>query len=127
MTRLTPTTPPILLIPVYFCPTAKISAIPPYIFRLSQGCIRNPSVGSLFQAGTNEQYIHQKFDHQSIDMIIKMKNQHLMTGMPSNICQFHDSYTCHICLPTKSCCLSSLMWFLLTIDFLVTFYFLEKI
>ena len=51
-------------------------------------------MASLFQKGTNEQFIHQKFDHCSLNMISKMKNNNVMTGMPTKIQTFHDADRC---------------------------------
>ena len=43
------------------------------ILHLSTEAITKHMMASLFQKGLNEQFIHQKFDHRNLDMIIKMK------------------------------------------------------
>ncbi len=144
LTQLTPTTSPILLSPVYYCPNAKLSTLSPSalkqynqfpritigiyksinfirthqdashtfplhihnnldyvtlpILHLSRKAIQLPTLASLFQSGLNDQYIHQKFDHRNLDMIIKMKNKNRMDGMPTIITNFHETYKCPICL-----------------------------
>ena len=148
ITQLTPNTKPVLLAPVYYCPTAKLSTLSPSalkhynhfhqvtiqvhdsfnfiktendisqqlpltshnnldyltlpILHLSNTAIHTPILASLFQKGLNEQYIHQKFDHRNLDMIIKMQKHKLMNGIPSNINKFHDTYNCPICLLSNS-------------------------
>ena len=61
-------------------------------------CFATYNDRSIQQGGINEQYIHQKFDHHSLTMINKLKNQKLMTGMPTKIPLFHDTYNCPIYL-----------------------------
>ncbi len=121
LTRLTPTTTPILLAPVYFYPSAKISTLSPSALKhyntfidltikvhdlldfkpsqhdreatinvtvhnnlnyldlpalhLSLDTITNPTMASLFKSGTNEQFIQKKFDHCSLDMVLKIKKR----------------------------------------------------
>ena len=144
ITKLTPDTNPVLLAPVYYCPTAKLSTLSPSalkhynsydsvtiqvheslhfrrseqdaphklsvtsrnhldyvalpILHLSTIAISTPTLASLFQSGLNEQFIHQKFDHRILDMVVKMKNEKLMSGISSNIHRFHNTYKCPICL-----------------------------
>ena len=68
------------------------------VLHLSKEAITKPVVVSLFQKGTNDQFIHQKFDHRSLDMNIKMKEKNLMTDMSVVIQKFHNIYSCPICL-----------------------------
>ena len=148
LTQLTPSSTPILLAPVYYCPAAKISTLSPSalkhynnfhsitikvhetinfqrsehddhspihlsvhnnldylrlpVLHLSTTAIQSPILAGMFKSGINDQYIHQKFDHRNLDMIIHMKKQNLMHGLPSNISRFHDTYNCPICLLTAA-------------------------
>lgn len=116
MIQLTPTTAPVIIAPVYFCPTAKLSTLLPSVLRhynqfaeiiiqvhdiiqfhksqdgaktlihmtvhnnldyvglpllhLSQEAIHRPHLASVLQSGVNEQYIHTKFYHRNLDMIV---------------------------------------------------------
>ena len=63
---------------------------------------RNPMISRLTCTHTNEQYVHQKFDHRSMHMIKQMHRDQLMTDLPLNITTFHDQYKCPICLLTQS-------------------------
>ena len=45
----------------------------------------------------NNQFLHQQFDHRSMNMIITMKRNNLMEGLPSTITKFHSTYSCPIC------------------------------
>lgn len=140
LTQLTHTTNPIIIAPVYYCPTAKIGTLSPLalkhynsydsvtiqvhdslhffcskrddmhkisitshnhldytalpILHLSTLALTTPALASLFQFGLNEQFIHQKFDHRNLDMIIQMQKQKIMTDIPSSIHCFHNTYKC---------------------------------
>ena len=72
------------------------------VLHLSSMAITNPTLASLFQNGINEQYVHQKFDHRSLHMILDMRDKQLMSGIPSNLTRFHDKYKCPICLLTSA-------------------------
>ena len=72
------------------------------ILHLSSDAINQPTLANLFQHGNNEQLIHQKFDHRSVDMIIQMQKQNMMQGMPTNIKKFHPDYKCPIFLLTNA-------------------------
>ena len=61
-----------------------------------------PTVATIYTSGLNNQLIHQRFDHRSMDHIIKMKERKMMNGLPTNITKFHDEYTCPICILTKA-------------------------
>ena len=137
---------PIILAPVYYCPTAQVSTFSPgamityngytemnlRIFKaleyqatpdstiqsISTTVYNNmdylaiqvihmkqpiqtvkytPTIKSITQQHSNNQYIHQKFDHRNMKMIIQMKRNDLMDGLPSDISNFHQHYNCPIC------------------------------
>lgn len=102
ITQLTPNSSPILLTPVYYCPTGQISTMSPSIIHSSSNIISQPTIACMTSRGINVQYIHQKFDHHNLSIINKMKNLNLMTGMPTKIPNFHYSYDCPICLLSKA-------------------------
>ena len=144
--QLTPLEPPILLAPVYYCPTAKVSTLSPGAIKVyneyedmdlrllkalefrktptspqySQSTtvynnmdylalpviqiqqdknpnLPTPTINTITCQHTNNQYIHQKFDHRNMQMIINMKRHNLMEGLPSKITKFHPNYHCPIC------------------------------
>ena len=64
--------------------------------------VKTPTIAKLYTNGLNNQLAHQRFDHRSMDKIIKMKNGKMMHGLPNDITHFHDEYNCPICLLTKA-------------------------
>ena len=56
-----------------------------------------PIISTLEHKHNNNQFIHQQFDHRSMNMIIDMKRNKLMEGLPSTITKFHSTYNCPIC------------------------------
>ena len=143
--QLHPEDKPVILAPVYFCPTAPVSTLSPgaiityngydtmnlIIFKalkytktpdsdpktiittvynnmdyvalpvlhIKTDTLQNiqPTISSITQQYSNNQYIHQKFDHRSMQMILDMKRNHLIEGLPSDISKFHNNYHCPIC------------------------------
>ena len=55
------------------------------ILNLSDTAITNPIMFRLSQSSIKEQFIHQKFDHRSLDVVLKMQKNNFMPGMPSTI------------------------------------------
>ena len=72
------------------------------IMHFSANMTKQPTIANLYTNGLNNQLVHQKFDHRSMDHILQMKKNNMMTGLPSNITKFHDEYSCPICLLTKA-------------------------
>ena len=144
LVQLTKTDPPIILAPVYFCPTAKVSTLSPGAIKVYNGykdmnlrllkaleykkqpnsplqtiptTVYNnmdyivlpvvhikqnthptpPTISTIALQHDNNQFIHQKFDHRNIQMIINMKRNNLMDGIPTNVTKFHTNYNCPIC------------------------------
>ena len=147
--QLAATDPPILLAPVYYCPTAKVSTLSPGAIKIYNGYedvnlrllkaleykktphsethslattvynnmdymalpiihIKNnttdsnilspkPSINTITHQHSNNQFIHQKFDHRNMTMIVKMQRHNLMHGLPKEISRFHQNYHCPIC------------------------------
>ncbi len=62
----------------------------------------NPTIATLYTNGLNNQLAHQRFDHRSMEHILTMKKKKLMNGIPANVTNFHDEYTCPICALTKA-------------------------
>ena len=56
-----------------------------------------PHINVIANQHNNNQYIHQKFDHRNMHMIMHMKRKNLMNGLPSDISMFHENYNCPIC------------------------------
>ena len=137
---------PIIIAPVYYCPTAKVSTLSPGAIKTYNGyydvnlrifkaleyrhttnstiqsitttvynnmdylalpilqieqntndTTNKPAISSISNQYHNNQYIHQKFDHRNMQMILRMKRQNLMQGLPSDISTFHENYNCPIC------------------------------
>ena len=61
-----------------------------------------PTVTTIYTGGLNNQLIHQRFDHQSMEHIIKMKHGKIMNRLRTHITKFHDEYSYPICLLTKA-------------------------
>ena len=64
--------------------------------------IQQTTVANMYTKGINNQLIHQRFDHRSMNNILEMKKGNMMKGLPANITKFHDEYKCPICLLTKA-------------------------
>ena len=144
--RLSPNDKPMIIAPVYFCPTAKVSTLLPGAIKTYNGyydvnlrifkaleykhtpnsnlrsittTVYNnmdylalpvlqikhknvrltyaPSINSINHQHSNNQYVHKKFDHRNMHMILQMKRKNLMQGLPLDITTFHDNYNCPIC------------------------------
>ncbi len=63
------------------------------IMHFSNNILHAPTVATMYTGGLNNQLIHQRFDHQSMDHILKMKKGKLMDRLPTNITRFHDEYS----------------------------------
>ncbi len=149
--RLNKTYSPIVLAPVYYCPTAKVSTLSPgailtyngyhdvnlrilkaleyqetptskrhslpttvynnmdylalpviHIKHKQQHLDPKPNISTIAHNHTNNQFIHQQFDHRNMQMIIEMKKHNLMEGLPTDISHFHSNYTCPICRITNA-------------------------
>ena len=72
------------------------------ITHFSSTMIKTPTVANMYTKGINNQLIHQRFDHRSMNNILEMKKGNMMNGLPANITTFHDEYKCPICLLTKT-------------------------
>ena len=65
--------------------------------------IRNkPTIAQLYTNGLNNQLTHQRFDHRSMETIIKMRKDKLLNRIPHNVTKFHNEYACPICILTKA-------------------------
>ena len=133
--------PPIILAPVFYCPTAKVSTLSPGAIKVYNGYddiylrthkaleykktptspqhslpttvynnmdylalsvihiqhdpnapTNQPMISNMEHQHNNNQYIHQQFDHRSMNMILEMKRKNLMEGLPCNLTKFHTNY-----------------------------------
>ena len=56
-----------------------------------------PSINTIAHQNSNNHFIHQKFDHRNMTMILKMQQHNLMHGITKDITRFHQNYQCPIC------------------------------
>ena len=63
---------------------------------------KDPNHCQTIYGWTQQSLVHQRFDHRSMDRILKMKEREMMNGLPANITNFHNEYSCPIYLLTKA-------------------------
>ena len=60
------------------------------IMHFSNNMKTTPTVSTIYTGGINNQLTHQQFDHRSMKHIVRMKKEKLMTGLPTQITDFHQ-------------------------------------